>query len=225
MSPGWPSMTMITFAGPTMPRCSSVRVRSRQATKLAGAITLRTVPPRLVSHTVDDPIGLMVRQRLQHHRPHHAEDRRRRADAQSQRHQCRGGEARRPTQHARAVAQITHRTVEHRRPDLVPRALPDPLHPAKLAQRLAPGLVWTHAGAPILRGLLIDVKTHLFVETALERAAPSERADPLPALCCPSHGTAQRFTVASSTRLTARDTRRHCASSSVNCRRPSRVSA
>ena len=49
---GWPLMTMATPAGPTIPRCSSVRVRSRQATKLAGAITFRCSPPRVVSQTV-----------------------------------------------------------------------------------------------------------------------------------------------------------------------------
>ena len=42
--------------------------------------------------------------------------------------------------------------------------------PAELEQRLAPGLVRTHAGAAILLGLLIEVKANLFVETALERA-------------------------------------------------------
>ena len=42
-------------------------------------------------------------------------------------------------------------------------------------------------------GLLIDVKTNLFVETALERVAPADRADPLPALCDPSHDASQLF--------------------------------
>jgi hypothetical protein len=37
--------------GPAMPIWSSVRERSRQATKLAGAITFRDVPPRLVSQS------------------------------------------------------------------------------------------------------------------------------------------------------------------------------
>ena len=140
-----------------------------------------------------DPIGLTVRQRLQHHRAHHAEDRRGRADAEGQRHQCRGGKARRPSQHASAMTEITHRVFEQRRPDLVPGALPDAFQSAELEQRLAPGLVWHHASAAMLRGLLIDVKTNLFVETALERVAPADRADPLPALCDPSHDASQLF--------------------------------
>ena len=94
-----------------------------------------------------DPIGLMVRQRLQHHRAHHAEDRRGRADADGQRRQCRCGKARRPPQHSSAMAEITHGVFEQRRPDLVPCAL----------------------------------------ETAFERAASADRADPRPALCHPSH--------------------------------------
>ena len=71
-----------------------------------------------------DPIGLAVRQRLQHHRAHHAEDRGGRADAEGQRHQRRRGKAGRPSQHASAMTEITDRVVEQRRPDLVARALP-----------------------------------------------------------------------------------------------------
>ena len=48
---GWPSTIRTRLAGPTIPRCSRVCTRSRHATKLAGAITLRVVPPRIVSHT------------------------------------------------------------------------------------------------------------------------------------------------------------------------------
>ena len=180
-------MIMATLAGPTMPRCSSVRVRSRQATKLAGAITFRTGAAAVGFPHRHDPIGLMVRQRLQHHRAHDAEDRRGRADAEGQRHQRRGGEAGRPPQHASAMADIAHRVFEQRGPDLVPRALPDAFQSAELEQRLAPRLVGTHAGAAMLLGLLIDVKANLFVETALERVAPADRADPLPAFRDPSH--------------------------------------
>ena len=83
---------------------------------------------------------------------------------------------------AAAMAEIAHRVLEQRRPDLVARALLDALQPAELEQRLAPGLVRAHAGAAILLGLLIDVKANLFVETALERvAALTDRTDPLPA--------------------------------------------
>ena len=81
---GWPLTTIATVEGPTMPRCSNDRLRSRQATKLAGAITLRAAPPVLVSHTADDPIGLVIRQRLEHHAAHDAEDRGGRADAERQ---------------------------------------------------------------------------------------------------------------------------------------------
>ena len=83
-----------------------------------------------------DPIGLVVRQRRQHHRAHHAEDRRGRADAEGQRHQCRGGKARRPSQHAKAMPEITHRVFEQRKPDLVPGALLTRSSPPNLSSAL-----------------------------------------------------------------------------------------
>ena len=146
-----------------------------------------------------DPAGLTVRQRLQHHGAHDAEDRRGRADAEGQRHQRRCGEARRPSQHASAMADIANRVFEQRRPDFIPCALFDAVHPAELAQRLASGLVRIHPSAPVLLGLLIDVKTNLFVETSLERVAPADGAEPFPAVGYPSHRASQLFRLASST--------------------------
>ena len=61
----------------------------------------------------DDAIGLAVGQRLQHDGPDDAEDRRGGADAERQRQQGPGSEARRPPQHADAVAEITCRVLEH----------------------------------------------------------------------------------------------------------------
>ena len=64
------------------------------------------------------------------------------------------------------VAEVTHRVFEQREPDLVARALGGAGDAPEPEQRLAPGLLRAHAGAPVLLGLLIDVKANLFVETA-----------------------------------------------------------
>ena len=135
----------------------------------------------------DDAIGLMVWQRLQHHRAHHAEDRGRRADAEGQRQQRGGGKARRRPQHANAMAEVPHRVFEQRGPNLVARALFEAFHAAEPEHRLASSLVRTHARAAELLRLLIEVKAHLFVEAALERIAPGDRTDPPPPLRDPAH--------------------------------------
>jgi hypothetical protein len=89
----------------------------------------------------------------------------------------------------------------------------------KCAEQIA-GLDFTDAEEEAaLRGVSGNL-----VETALKRVASTDRTDPLPALRYPLHHASQLFMVASSTRLTARDMRRHCASSSLKCRRPARVS-
>ena len=173
-----------------------------------------------------DSRGVLVRQRLEHHRADDAEDRRGGADAEGERGEGRGGKGRRAPQRAEAVSKIAHRVLEERRPDLVARALLRAFEPAEPDKRLAARLVGAHPGAAILLGLMIEVEPNLLVETALERVALlSDRSDPLPALCDPAHDASQLFSVASRTRLTARDMRRHCASSSFSCRRPARVSA
>jgi hypothetical protein len=171
------------------------------------------------------PIGVAVRQRLQHHGPDDAEDRGGGADAEGQRHQGGGGEAGRPLQDAAAMANVAERVLDQRGPNLIPGALPRHLETAELQQRLAPRFVWAQARPKQLLGLLIEVKTDLFIETALERVAPAHRPYPLPALGDASHDRPQLLKVASSTRLTARDMRRHCTSSSLKCRRPAAVSA
>ena len=79
-------------------------------------------------------------------------------------------------------------------------------------------------GAAVLLGLLIDVEANLLVEAALERVAPAERSEPLQLSVIQLMMRLSASIVASSTRLTARDMRRHCASSSLSCRRPARVS-
>jgi hypothetical protein len=68
------------------------------------------------------------------------------------------------------------------------------------------------------------MKADLFVEAAFDGVASSQRTDAMPAFSDPAHDEAPTSIVASSTRLTARDMRRHCASSSMKCRVPLRVS-
>ena len=87
---------------------------------------------------------------------------------------------------------------------------------------MSAGLVRTHARAPVLLDLLIEMKTDLLVETVLQGIAPGDRTKASPRFGDESHD-AHFAVVASSTRLTARDIRRHLASSSLNCRRPGRV--
>ena len=173
----------------------------------------------------DEPIGVMVGQRLQHHGADDAEDRGGRPDTEGQRDQRGGREPRRAPQYADAVTHIPEGVIEQRGPDLVARAFPGGFQSAEFQPRLAPRLGGAQAGPAQLLGLLIDVKPDLFVQAVLERAPPADGADPLPALCDASHDCPQLLSVASRTRLTARDMRRHCTSSSLKCRRPAAVSA
>ena len=91
------------------------------------------------------------------------------------------------------------------------------------ARRLAsPG---SHAVADVLLGLLIDVKLQLLVESAFERVAAGRS---IGSIARPAPGdwssSSHPGSVAPRTRLTARDVRCQYATSSLNCRRPSRVS-
>ena len=129
----------------------------------------------------------------------------------------RGGKARRAPQHAEAVTEVAHRVLEERRPDLVARVLPARARrPPNLTNARRRASSGAHPGATILLGLLIEVKAHLLVETALERVAllPTDRSRFQPSVI--QLMMRLRYSiVASRTRLTARDIRRHCASSSL----------
>ena len=111
--------------------CSSDRTRSRQATKLAGAITFRLVPPRLVSQIATIRSGRHAG-RLQHDGPHHTEDRRRRSDAERQRSQCCHREAGSRARHPQPVTDVADGIFDNRGANLVARALLGPLHAANL---------------------------------------------------------------------------------------------
>ena len=137
-------------------------------------------------------------------------------------------EAGRAPQRAQAVADVAQRVFEQRGPELVARALLDALHAAERARsacrRASSGVM---PARDVLLGLLLDVEANLLVETALERVAPrraSGAAASASVMPIPHHRASAIPSSASSTRLTARDMRRHCASSSLSCRRPSRVS-
>jgi hypothetical protein len=66
------------------------------------------------------------------------------------------------------MPEIAHRVYEQHRANLVACALRDLFRPAERDHCLASGLAWTHSRAAILCGLLIEMKTNLFVQTALE---------------------------------------------------------
>lgn len=170
----------------------------------------------------NNPIRVGVRQRLQHDRADDAEDGGCRADAQGKCQQGCCRQAWRPPEQADALSQIAARVLQQRRTELVARALLHAVHAAELEHRVSAGLVRTHARAPVLLGLLIEVKPDLLVETVLQGIAPGDRTKASPRFAYKTHG-AHFAVVASSTRLTARDIRRHLASSSLNCRRPGRV--
>ena len=144
-------------------------MRSRQATKLAGAITFRTVPPRLVSHTATIRSGswygsgssITVRTTLKIAEVApmpRASVTSAAAVKPGARRSTRTPWRRSRTESSSSAGRISSRVLSLTR-----------FQSAELEQRLASGLVRTHAGAAILLGLLIDVKTNLFVETALER--------------------------------------------------------
>ena len=201
-------------------------MRSRQATKLAGAMTFRCVPPRLVSQTVTSRSGsrygsgssITVRTTLKIAEVAPMP----RASVTSAAAVKPGARrsTRTPWRRSRSESSSSAGRNSSRVLSLTRSS------PPNLTQRLAARLVGAHAGAAVLLGLLIDVEANLFVEPALERvAALTDRSEPLPAVGDPAHHASQLFSVASSTRLTARDMRRHCASSSLKCRRPARVSA
>jgi hypothetical protein len=60
----------------------------------------------------DNPIGLTVRQRFEQNGAHDAKDRRGRADAESEREQCRSGKAGCPPKHTGTVPNIPNRFFE-----------------------------------------------------------------------------------------------------------------
>ena len=173
-----------------------------------------------------DAIGITVGQRLEHYRADDAEDRRGGADAHRERQQGGDGEAGRARQQTEGVAEVTHRIFEQRESDFVARALGGAGDAPESDERLTPCFLRAHAGAPKLLDLLIDVEGELFIETPLEGAASHEGTEAAPDVHEPLHNGPQLLVVvASSTRLTARDMRCHCANSSVNRRRPAPVSA
>jgi hypothetical protein len=105
--------------------------------------------------------------------------------------------------------------LDGRRTELVARLLAHLFHPAKPDHRLPPRFVQRHAGAPVLLGLLLDMEADLVVEPVLELPAKDQRTQPPQHVSERSHQPSQFTVVTSSTRLIARDMRRHCASESV----------
>lgn len=95
------------------------------------------------------PLGLAERERPQHHRVHHAEDRRRAADAHRQREPGRQRERRRRSQLPQRVSRV-RRNVHQQGPEPLPPGPPPPqrlalpAHPvqvARVAQHLRPRLL------------------------------------------------------------------------------------
>ena len=105
---------------------------------------------------------------------------------------------------------------------LVARGFLHLLDAAEAQQRRSPRLLRRHARTDVLGGLLLDMKTDLLVEPALDPRA-SEGAIRRVSSACGSIGPPQADV--SRIRLTARDRRCQCVSSSSKCRRPAAVSA
>src|SRR5262245_28303757 len=163
-------------------------------------------------------VGVAKRQRLDQNGSDDGEDGGGRADAEREcQHRDKREDGRSP-QRTNGVAKVEQRILKERRTELIARALLEALHAAELDVRLPPCLIRRHAGAQVLVRLLLDVKPDFFIETAFERVRAGERSQTPPDLWYPAH---DRYgIVTSSTWLTARHVRRHCANSVSSCRRP-----
>src|SRR5262245_42548233 len=163
-------------------------------------------------------VGVAKRQRLDQDRSDDGEDGGGRADAEREgQHRDQREDGRSP-QRTNGVAKVEQRIQKERRTELIARALFELVHAAELDVRLPPRLIRRHAGAQVLVRLLLDVKSDFFIEATFERIRAGERSQAPPGL---SYETHDRYgIVTSSTWLTARDVRRHCANSVSSCRRP-----
>ena len=183
------------------------------------------MPGRSLVHQLDQTVLFRVRQRTEQDAVHDAEHRRRGADAQRERQRGDDREARGAQQGTPSIADDREGSLRRKRQRNSSRVRSlARSRPPNLIKRLSARLVCRHAGAhgssrsggrcgsgSLRRGRL---------SSSSRRA---ERTKPAPALDQAAHHAPPPSRVASSTRLIARDMRRHSASSSFRWRRPCAV--
>ena len=158
-----------------------------------------------------DVLGLWIGQRPQQDAIDDAEDGGGGANPEPERQDGDDSEPGGAKEDADAVAHIAQEVFEQRRAVLVARLLLEIFDAAEFEIRVAARVLGRHAGREVLGRLLVDVKADFFVEPALAAAPVPETLPEFPHGCCPRC----QASVASRIRLMARDSRRHCASSSA----------
>jgi hypothetical protein len=105
-----------------------------------------------------------------------AEDRRRRADPERERHDRDDGEAWTPDERADCITNVARRRLENRpRLNLADLVL-HPFDAAQLHERGTPGVAWIHAGPELLVGQQVGIGANVGVELALDARAGKQVA-------------------------------------------------
>jgi hypothetical protein len=79
------------------------------------------------------------------------------------------------------MSEILNRVTEENEPKLVSRSILDSLDTAELNERAPSRIAGRHARAQMFLGLLIDMKSNLFLKSALERVPSSQQPKTIPA--------------------------------------------
>lgn len=119
-----------------------------------------------------------VQQRSQHHAVDDGEDRRRRANAESEREDRRRGESAVVRERAQCIARVAREVFQHAHAARVPTFLLAALHTAHRPQRRRPGLLEGHARRHMHVDLPLEVIAQLLIELCLHLAATKERTQP-----------------------------------------------
>src|SRR5206468_8427896 len=123
---------------------------------------------RVVGPKEYEPPGIAIWQRANHDRVDDAEDRRRRADAESECDDGDRGEARRPPETADGVPHVVPERIDNRFPTAGAHACLGRLDAADLDDRGASRGFERHATPHLLVGELVEVVAQLFVELLLD---------------------------------------------------------
>jgi hypothetical protein len=157
-----------------------------------------------------------VGQRVEQHRFHDAEDGGIRADAQRQRRQRDGGEARRSPEEPQRVTDVLEHGVDAGARSHLPNLVLQRFQAAQLEPGGSPRVLRVHAGADLLVHQQVERRTQLLVEVGVDAAPLREVA--------PETEQAGHRLQACSARAMATAIWFHCAASSPSCRRPAFVS-
>jgi hypothetical protein len=132
----------------------------------------RAVVVREVHH--GQLIRMWHRQRPQQQSIDQREDRRVRAQPQSQRQNRGHGEAGRPAQLPQSEAHVARHLFQERHPPPHAVLLPDLCHAAKLHQRRTPRLIFAQAAFEVLRNGEVDVAFELFIQLLIQPSPPEQ---------------------------------------------------